>query len=319
MVFRHIVVAGGGVLGAQIAFQTAFKGFDVTIWLRSEGSIGRTEPKLERLYNVYRAEIARVEAALKAGEPLELPRGFGAADSVKSEADIQRLYEAVETAKKNLKLSLDLEACAKEADFIIESMAEDREAKREFYAKLAPYLDDKTIVATNSSTMIPSMFSDLMPYPGNYLALHFANNIWRSNTAEVMGHSGTSKEAFAEVLAFAAEIGMIPLELHKEQPGYILNSMLVPFLSSAEALWANEVADPETIDKTWKLGTGSPLGPFQILDIVGLQTAYNIVAMNPESQNPESTPGKIAAGLKAKIDAGKTGINAGEGFYRYEK
>ena len=76
---------------------------------------------------------------------------------------------------------------------------------------------------------------------------------------------------------------------------------------------------PETIDKTWKLGTGSTLGPFQILDIVGLQTAYNIVAMNPESQNPESTPGKIAAGLKAKIDAGKTGINAGEGFYRYEK
>ena len=319
MAFRHIVVAGGGVLGAQIAFQTAFKGFDVTIWLRSEGSIGRTEPKLERLYNVYRAEIARVEAALKAGEPLELPRGFGAADSVKSEADIQRLYEAVETAKKNLKLSLDLEACAKEADFIIESMAEDREAKRGFYAKLAPYLDDKTIVATNSSTMIPSMFSDLLPHPENYLALHFANIIWRSNTAEVMGHSGTSKEAFAAVLAFAAEIGMIPLELHKEQPGYILNSMLVPFLSSAEALWANEVADPETIDKTWKLGTGSPLGPFQILDIVGLQTAYNIVAMNPESANPESTPGKIAAGLKAKIDAGKTGINAGEGFYRYEK
>ena len=119
MAFRHIVVAGGGVLGAQIAFQTAFKGFDVTIWLRSEGSIGRTEPKLERLYNVYRAEIARVEAALKAGEPLELPRGFGAADSVKSEADVQRLYEAVETAKKNLKLSLDLEACAKEADFIM--------------------------------------------------------------------------------------------------------------------------------------------------------------------------------------------------------
>ncbi len=121
------------------------------------------------------------------------------------------------------------------------------------------------------------------------------------------------------VLEFAAEIGMIPLELHKEQPGYILNSMLVPFLSSAEMLWANEVADPETIDKTWKLGTGSPLGPFQILDIVGLQTAYNIVSMNPESKNPESTPGKIAAGLKAKIDAGKTGINAGEGFYRYEK
>lgn len=319
MEFRHVLVAGGGVLGAQIAFQTAFKGFPVTIWLRSEGSIGRTEPKLARLYNVYRAELARVGEAMLAGKPLDLPRGFGDAAAVKSAEDLDRLEKAVEAAKQNIRLSLDLEESAREADFIIESMAEDREAKREFYAKLAPFLDEKTIVATNSSTMIPSMFSDLLPYPKNYLALHFANNIWRSNTAEIMGHSGTSEAVFGRVVEFAKEIGMIPLELKKEQPGYILNSMLVPFLSAAEALWANEVADPETIDKTWTLGTGSPYGPFRILDIVGLQTAYNIVSMNPEAKNPESTAGKIAAGLKAKIDAGKTGVNAGEGFYRYEK
>lgn len=319
MEFQHVLVAGGGVLGAQIAFQTAFKGFPVTIWLRSEGSIGRTEPKLARLYNVYRAELARVGEAMLAGKPLDLPRGFGGAAKVKSAEDLAALERVVEAAKQNVKLSLDLAESVREADFIIESMAEDREAKRAFYAKLAPFLTEKTIVATNSSTMIPSMFSDLLPYPENYLALHFANNIWRSNTAEVMGHSGTSEAVFCRVVEFAKEIGMIPLELKKEQPGYILNSMLVPFLSAAEALWANEVADPETIDKTWKLGTGSPYGPFQILDIVGLQTAYNIVAMSPEAKNPESTAGKIAAGLQAKIAAGKTGINAGEGFYRYEK
>ena len=71
------------------------------------------------------------------------------------------------------------------------------------------------------------------------------------------------------------------------------------------------------IDRAWKLGTGSPLGPFQILDIVGLTTAYNIVSSNPESKNPDSNAGKIAAMLKKYIDEGKTGINAGEGFYKY--
>jgi 3-hydroxybutyryl-CoA dehydrogenase len=93
--------------------------------------------------------------------------------------------------------------------------------------------------------------------------------------------------------------------------------MLVPFLSAAEALYANDVADPETIDKTWTLATGAPNGPFRILDVVGLVTAYNIVSMNPLASDPESTPGKICAKLKEKIDAGKTGINAGEGFYKY--
>ena len=107
------------------------------------------------------------------------------------------------------------------------------------------------------------------------------------------------------------------LELKKEQPGYLLNSMLVPFLNSAEALLANGVADVETIDAAWTLGTGAPLGPFRILDIVGLTTAYNIVAASPAAQDPDSVAARIAALLKQRIDEGKTGINAGEGFYSY--
>ena len=114
------------------------------------------------------------------------------------------------------------------------------------------------------------------------------------------------------------KINMVPLKVLKEQPGYILNSMLVPFLTAAESLLALGVADFETIDKTWKLGTGSPYGPFQILDIVGLTTAYNIVILNPAAKDPNSVQGKIAGALKEKIDQGKTGISAGEGFYKYK-
>lgn len=133
-----------------------------------------------------------------------------------------------------------------------------------------------------------------------------------------MGHDGTDQEAYEAVAQFAGEIGMIPLRLKKEQPGYILNSMLVPFLNAAESLLAKEVADPETIDLTWKLGTGAPKGPFEILDIVGLNTAYNVVMNYPDAKDPSTVPGKIAAILKSYIDAGKTGINAGEGFYKYK-
>ena len=119
-------------------------------------------------------------------------------------------------------------------------------------------------------------------------------------------------------MAFADAINMIPLELHKEQPGYILNSMLVPFLSAAQGLWATGVADVPTIDRTWELATGAPAGPFKILDIVGLETAYNINQMKPDAQVEGTVTNLLGKLLKEKIDAGETGVNAGKGFYNYK-
>jgi 3-hydroxyacyl-CoA dehydrogenase len=93
----------------------------------------------------------------------------------------------------------------------------------------------------------------------------------------------------------------------------------VPLLSSAQALWAKGVADPETIDRTWELGTSAPMGPFKILDVVGLQTAYNINLMKPETKVEGSVNYEISRLLKEKIDRGETGVNAGKGFYDYTK
>ena len=242
----------------------------------------------------------------------------GLADNPKlAETKIDELIEKAAHAMDRIEFTLSHEEAAKDADLVIEAIAENPAEKVEFYQTMAKYLPESAIIVTNSSTMLPSAFAESTGRPEKYLALHFANEIWRNNTAEVMGHAGTSPEAYKEVVEFAEALGMIPLQLKKEQPGYILNSLLVPFLNSAQALLATGVADPETIDKTWQLGTGAPLGPFRILDIVGLTTAYNIVIMNPETKDPETVPGKIAALLKEYIDAGKTGINAGEGFYKY--
>lgn len=312
MDIKNVVVAGGGVLGSQIAFQSAYKGFNVKVWLRSEGSIERAKPKFERWKNVYLQTLEAMKT-----NPAAYARGL--ADSPElSDEQIEALKAQVEKAAESIVPTTSYDEAFGDADLVIEAIAEEPKQKIELYTEMQKHLPERTIVCTNSSTMLPSQFAEYTGRPAKYLALHFANEIWKNNTAEVMGHPGTDPAAYEQVAEFAGKIGMIPLRLKKEQPGYILNSMLVPFLTAAESLLANGVADPETIDKTWMLATGAPVGPFRILDIVGLVTAHNIVVMNPQASDPETTPGKIAATLKKYIDEGKTGVNAGEGFYKYE-
>lgn len=186
MNIQKIVVAGGGVLGSQIAFQSAYCGFDVTVWLRSDASIGRSQPKIDRLHQIYLAELAEAKNQIGSSHA-SFSRGL-IADPEKLTLDkIVELEAAAEAAYQNLKLTTDLAEAVKDADLIIESMAENPEAKQDFYKKLSPLLADKTIVATNSSSMVPSQFRDFVKNPQRYLAIHFANNIWRSNTAELWG------------------------------------------------------------------------------------------------------------------------------------
>lgn len=316
MGFKKVVVVGGGVLGSQIAYQVAYKGFDVTVWLRTEASIDRARPKFARWHETYKKDLDAVKPLIGT-ETKMYPRGLIEDFAALTPEKIEELKAQADTAYENLNYELDMATAMADADLVIESLSEDPKAKIAFYEKMAPLLPEKTVVVTNSSTMVPSTFASYTGRPEKYLALHFANEIWKNNTAEIMGHPGTDQAYYDQVVAFAKEIGMIPLCLKKEQPGYILNSLLVPFLNAGQALYANDVTDPQTIDLTWMLGTGAPLGPFRILDIVGLDTAYNIVMMSPDAQNPDTLPGKIAKRLKEHIDAGKKGVATGEGFYKY--
>lgn len=314
MGFNNVTLIGGGVLGSQIAYQSAYKGFNVTMWLRSDASIERAKPKIERLHGIYVAELT---AAKETGGPVS--RGLVPNMNDMSNIDYDALIAQANAAFENMKYTTDLEEAVKDADLVIEALAENPQEKIEFYTKMQQYLPEKTIIATNSSTLLPSVLADSTGRPEKFLALHFANNIWAQNTAEVMGHDKTDQAAYDQVAQFAGEIGMVPLLLKKEQAGYILNTMLVPFLSAGQQLLVDGVADVETIDKTWRLATGAPMGPFQILDIVGVTTAYNIVMNNPDAtSDPTSLHARIGKYLKENyIDKGKFGINAGEGFYKY--
>ncbi|GAE06286.1 3-hydroxybutyryl-CoA dehydrogenase [Paenibacillus sp. JCM 10914] len=213
--------------------------------------------------------------------------------------------------------SSDLSRATAEADLVIEAIPEVVQLKKDFYRELGAIAPEKTIFATNSSTLLPSQFAEETGRPEKFLALHFANEIWRNNTAEIMKHPGTDMDVFHEVIEFAKAIGMVALPLHKEQPGYILNSLLVPLLEAAQMLLIREIADPETIDKTWMVATGAPLGPFAILDVVGINTAYNIGHAKAQATGNDEYK-KVAELLKSEyIDKDKLGRATGEGFYTY--
>lgn len=316
MKISKVVVLGGGVLGSQIAFQSAYCGFNVTIWLRSEGSITRTQPKLDNLKEVYIDTINKM-ATPEGQTPSTWARGIADYETF----DKEECIEKTEKAYANIKLELDLGKAVEDADLIIESMAENADEKIALYKRLTQYLPEKTVIVTNSSTLLPSKFAKYTGRPEKYLSLHFANSIWKNNTAEIMAQKQTDNSYFELIMEFAKEIRMIPLPVRKEKSGYLLNSMLVPLLFSGMDLYVNGISDPESIDKAWTLGTGAPKGPFQILDTVGLTTAYNIVQMYvkiPSFLAPYNFKG-MEKMLKKYIDEGKLGMSSGEGFYKYDK
>lgn len=321
MNYKKIVVAGGGVLGSQIAFQSAYCGYDVTIWLRSEDSKTRTQPKLDALKKDY---IKTIES-LNPHDENSWARGISDIDNF-NKADC---LKKVENAYNSIKLEVDMKEAVKDADLVIESMAEKKDEKIKFYQTLAPLLEEKTIIVTNSSTLLPSMFAKYTGRAEKYLSLHFANTIWIKNTAEVMAHDRTDKKYFDEIMEFAVSIRMLPLPVLKEKSGYLLNSMLIPFLLSGMDLLTNGISDAESIDIAWKRGTGSPKGPFEIIDTVGLTTAKNIVEqyqkvpglMSPllkKMMLPYNYKGMLNM-LNQYIEKGKLGKSSGEGFYKYDK
>ncbi|CAM3491621.1 3-hydroxybutyryl-CoA dehydrogenase [Psychrobacter glaciei] len=256
MTYKNVTVAGSGILGYQIAFQAAFHGFNVSVYDINDEVLEKAKSKFPLMSKAFRKDLGATQ-------------------------------EQLDKTFENLSYTSDLAEAVKDADLMIEAIPEIPKIKIEFYEKLAKLAPEKTIFATNTSTLLPSQFAASTGRPAQFLALHFANKIWMHNVAEIMGHPGTDPKVFDDVVAFATAIGMVALPLDKEQPGYIMNSLLAPFIDAGLQLLAKEVADPHTIDKTWMIVTGAPVGPFGILDTIGINTAYNITKLAAETtQNP---------------------------------
>ena len=287
MEIKNVMIAGGGTLGSQIAWQTAFHGFNV---------------------NVY--------DAFEKG--LETSKGFH-----KEFADLfikQRgaTQQKIDETLSRISYTTDLQEAVSDVDIVSESIPENIELKIKFYTELGKIAPKKTIFTTNTSSTIPSLYAQASGRPGKLLGLHFATGgIWDTNIGEVMGHSTTDKEAYDIVIDFARAIGMVAIPVKKENPGFVMNAVFIPFLIAGLDLAMNDVAAPEYIDKTWVISTKSTYGPCTFMDIVGMGTVYHVLNSYAVENNDE-TYKKRAIWVKENfIDKEKMGMASGEGFYTY--
>ena len=285
MDIKKILIVGSGTLGQQIGFQCATHGFDTTMYDLRKESLDACQASHRALADMFIAQRGQSKATMDA-------------------------------ALARISYTTDLQAACRDVDLVSESVPEVPKIKQEVYGLLNKYCPAHTVFTTNTSTLLPSQFSDATGRPARFLALHFANEIWDRNAAEVMGHPGTDPEIYKLVVEFAKAIGMVPILLSKEQNGYVMNSLSIPWMMAGLSLIANDVSTPEDIDKTWMICLKS-LGPCALMDIVGLETMYHVAAYWGEERGDEQLK-KNAQYLKAHfVDADKLGVKTGAGFYNY--
>jgi 3-hydroxybutyryl-CoA dehydrogenase len=183
---------------------------------------------------------------------------------------------------------------------------------------MSPLLRDHTLIATNSSTLLPRDFAAATGRPEKFCALHFANLIWIMNVAEIMAHPTTADDTLTQVTEFAIEIGMLPIPVRKEQNGYVINTWFVALLNAAQSLVTNGVSTPEDVDRTYlKCNPGCTMGPMALIDMVGMQTALNVLLYWGARNNDEQML-RNAAYVKVRfVDRGLLGLATGQGYYRY--
>ena len=286
MSFTKITTAGAGTMGSQVAWQMAFHGKDVVVY-------------------------DAIPEGLQKGKALHLEY----ADHFVERRGATR--EQIDDTFARLKYTTDLAAAVRDADLISESVPESLSIKESFWREASRLAPSRTVFTTNTSTLPPSALAGFVDRPQRFLALHFAIGVWDSNIGEVMGHPGTEAAVFDGLLEFAEEIGLVPIPIRKEQSGYVINSLLVPWCAAALELLVRGVSDYQSIDRTWMITLQSGMGPFGMMDRMGLGVVYHVAKLLGETtQNPVALE---SAGYLDEhfIRKGHLGVASGRGFYRY--
>lgn len=226
--------------------------------------------------------------------------------------------DKAQAALENLSYTTSLEEAAQDADYIIEAVPENLDIKKDTYTKLAEFLPEKTVLLTNTSTLLPSDFKDATGRTDKFLAYHFANNIHIHNVVEIMPTDDTNDDVVDQVVEFATTMGMEPLRLHREHAKYIINSFYSTWVDQARDMWVLGVTDIETLDKVASMIAGSKqLAPFLAQDNTGLNVAYEITKNRAATGDPLAV--EFSRRLKEEfIDKGNIGKESGEGFYVYD-
>ena len=280
-----LAVIGAGSMGAQIAQQAALHDVEVVLQDKDEAQLGKARES-NRGHLARRVEKGKL-----------------------SQANAEVALERVGT-------TTDLGQAVFEADFVIEAVFEDIEAKRAIFEAVDGLAPPDAILASNSSTIGISKLADVTRRPERCLNMHFFYPVLVMDLVEIVRGPKTSDDAVERAVALARQIGRTPVVLNKEIDGFIVNRILHAATQEAYRLLDADVASFEDIDIAVEKGLNWPMGPFRLGDFSGLDVTYNARLHMYRSTGDDRY--KPSAQLEAKVKAGKLGRKTGEGWYQYK-
>ncbi len=284
MAVERVGIVGSGIMGSGIAEVAAKAGYEVVMRSRAQATADAMVAGLEKSL-AKQVERNKIEAA-------ERDAVLG---RVKAVADLG-----------------ELAGC----DLVIESIVEDLAAKKHLFNELDRICPDTTILATNTSTLPVIEMAMETGRPDRVCGVHFFNPAPMMALVEIVRAITTSDETVAAALAFAESCGKKPVQV-KDQAGFIVNALLFPYLNNAAKLLDAGVATRDDIDTAMKGGCSFPMGPLELLDLVGLDTSLAILeALYAEFKEPNFAPAPL---LRRMVSAERLGRKTGAGFYDYRK
>ncbi len=277
---KKCAIIGSGTLGARIGLQAALSGYHVTLYDHDEKAFTLADKDYERIRHmlVRQGQITHVD-----------------------------FTEKVASMKRTTRLQ---EAC-EGADFVSESVYEDVAIKKKVWGDMAGLLPDHCVLTTNTSYLLPSQFAAESGAPERFCAFHF-HDVFTARVVDIMPHQGTDSKIVDALRILGKKLNQIPIVIHKETNGYIFNKLFGNVLLQSGMMLADGIGSIEDIDRSWMGNFGMKIGPFGMMDEVGLDTLLKVL------QNWK-IPGKegFVQLLEQKINEGKLGIKSGEGFYTY--
>ena len=283
---KNICVVGAGNMGHQISLQCALAGYKTVCTDISREML----EKAEKFADTYLA------GRVKKGKMTE---------------------EEAKKVRGHISFTPDLQAAAGDADFVIEAVLENLELKRKIFADLDRIAPAQAILATNSSMIVSSQIADATGRPAKVLNVHFFNPALVMKLVEVVKGPHVSEETAQIAMALCERLSKIPIMIHKEVDGFVLNRILVAIMK--EGLWMLEmgVASAEDIDKACMHGAGYPMGPFRLMDLTGIDLNYDILmAQFKKTGDPANFP---APSLVKQYALGHYGEKVGQGWFKYTK
>jgi 3-hydroxyacyl-CoA dehydrogenase len=292
MVISKVGVIGCGLMGHGIAQVAAQGGCQVI-------AVEADQAALER-------GLGRIEQSLE-----KLAQRAVAKDKV-PEAEARARTAAV---RGRISGSLERQAVAG-CDLVIEAIVEDLEAKKQLFAELGRLCQPQAIFASNTSSFPIGAMAAASGRPKRFVGLHFFNPVQLMRLVEVVRTADTSEDVFAAARAFAEACGKTPIAC-KDTPGFVVNRLLVPYMTQALQMLERGDASAEDIDTAMKLGCGYPMGPIELTDYVGLDTTLSIVQGWVKAY-PKDPAFAVPAILQRKVAEKKLGRKTGEGFYKWD-